>query len=483
MTPAVASRYYQHLPSKPVTTTDLHKTSGSPESLSSSNNTVTTAEMNNKNRSGRSSVPHEHTNEPDGPPSAPNAPFNAANPPYSAPQPQAAHYTGHPNQVQQAYYNQWAQYQQQWALYNQYMAYVGAPQAPMLSPQGFFYPNTFNMQNTSVPMQQGHAGIPGAVQYDHSSRRGKQWPRRTPVNNKIRNLAPIAPDITQQLNNEYDILRRTRSCRVDKTRRAPAVEPPRNVQKHKAAKIMLPAPEPSARYLLQAAGRPEVIDPPNLKLVILDLNGTLLHRPNPRKQPKKMIGRPLLPQFLHYLFDNFAVMVWSSAKPDNVKTLVEIGLEDKKSRIVDVWARDKFGLAPQHYSMNVQCYKDLTRVWASADIQRHMLGHEEGKCFDQRNTILIDDSALKAAAQPHNLLEIPEFAGVTDEGNKQDILGEVAGYLELLKMQEDVSKFIHKTPFKADGTWSFDWEHLMPEKGDVSDTKSETLLHPVVIEA
>ena len=102
--------------------------------------------------------------------------------------------------------------------------------------------------------------------------------------------------------------------------------------------------------------------------------------------------------------------------------------------------------------MNVQCYKNLERVWASK---------AGGNGFDQRNTVLIDDSALKASAQPHNLLEIPEFTG---QITQQDVLGEVAGYLELLKVQEDVSKFISKTPFKADGTWSYNWEHAVPQK-------------------
>ena len=457
MTLALGLRYcHQHFPI-PVTATDPHKTSGSLESLFS-NNSPKTANMSNPNRLGGPSAPQEQTDDPDGPPAgAPNPSYNALNP-------HAAHYSGYPIQMQQAYYYQWAQYQQQWAQYNQYMAYAGIPQAPMPGPQGFFYPNMYGMQNAFAPIQPVNTGVPGATEYDKSRCQRKEWPRRARVNTQARNFGPIATHGIKQLNNEYDILHRSRSCRVNKAHRAPAVEPPFKLQKHKDAKIMLPAPQPSAQYLLQAASRPEVIDPPNHKLVILDLNGTLLYRPNPRKQPKKMIGRPMLPQFLHYLFDNFAVMIWSSAKPENVKTLVEIGLEDRKSQLIDVWARDKFGLAPQHYSLNVQCYKDLTRVWASADIQRNVVGQEEGKCFDQRNTILIDDSALKAAAQPHNLLEIPEFMGVTDEGNEEDILGQVAGYLELLKMQEDVSKFIHKTPFQADGTWSFDWEHLMPDK-------------------
>ncbi|KAL5376745.1 hypothetical protein DPSP01_010290 [Paraphaeosphaeria sporulosa] len=227
-------------------------------------------------------------------------------------------------------------------------------------------------------------------------------------------------------------------------------------EKKKEPKIFLPAPIPTPKYLMQAALQAEVRIPPSRKLVILDLNGTLIYRPNSRKQPRKMIARPFLQQFLAYLFDNFVVMVWSSAKPENVSVLVEIGLGDYRHRLIACWGRDTLGLDPKHYSMNVQCYKNLTRIWASNEIQRP----EFGGRFDQRNTVLIDDSSLKAAAQPHNLLEIPEFKGVEADTPVQDVLAEVVGYLEVLKMQEDVSKFIHKDPFRANGDWRIEWNEL-----------------------
>ncbi|KAF2443863.1 HAD-like protein [Karstenula rhodostoma CBS 690.94] len=262
--------------------------------------------------------------------------------------------------------------------------------------------------------------------------------------------------------NEYACLHTARSCKVQKRRtdntRSAGVPNGQN-EKKKDPKIYLPAPIPTHQYLTQASLQAEVRIPPSRKLVILDLNGTLIYRPNSRKQPRKMIARPFLEQFLAYLFDHFAVMVWSSAKPDNVSVLVEIGLGDYRHRLIGCWARDTLGLAPKHYSLNVQCYKNLQRIWASTDIQRHAPGAR----FDQRNTILIDDSSLKAAAQPHNLLEIPEFKGVDPHTPVQDVLAEVVGYLEVLKMQEDVSKFIHKDPFRANGDWRIEWNELALE--------------------
>lgn len=230
-------------------------------------------------------------------------------------------------------------------------------------------------------------------------------------------------------------------------------------KKEKDTKIHLPAPMPSVSYLQQAALEAEVRFPPSRKLVVLDLNGTLLHRPN-RSQPRKMIERPFLQEFLAYLFDSFAVMVWSSARPANVKALVKTGLGDYENHLVACWGRDTLGLDPKHYNMNVQCYKNLNTVWNAEDVQRYARGSGPESRFDQRNTILIDDSLLKAAAQPYNLLQIPEFKGIDVVTPVPDVLAEVVGYLEILKMQEDVSKFIYKYPFQANGMWKKDWAEL-----------------------
>jgi hypothetical protein len=190
------------------------------------------------------------------------------------------------------------------------------------------------------------------------------------------------------------------------------------------------------------------------------LVGTVLYRPN--RNPKSMIGRASLDDFLKYLFKNFSVMVWSSARPENVKALAECALKAYEPLLVARWARNTLGLSPKHYEMNVQCYKNLELVWASEVIQSQIPGYNFGDRFNQSNTILIDDSVLKANAQPYNLLEIPEFNGQREQ---QDILGEVAGYLEIVKVQEDVSRFIFRTPFKANRTWGYDWKTLAePEK-------------------
>ncbi|KAL6154327.1 hypothetical protein ACJBU6_07593 [Exserohilum turcicum] len=234
-------------------------------------------------------------------------------------------------------------------------------------------------------------------------------------------------------------------------------------------KIVLPAPQPTEEYLEQAAGEPSTTESPGKLLVILDLNGTVLYRPN--RNAKTMIERPFLRPFLCYLFDNFKVMVWSSARPDNVKSLVNQALEnDLRSKLVAQWARDSFGLSPTNYQQNVQVYKNLKLVWSRSQIQSFHPEYETGGRFGQHNTVLIDDTSIKACAQPHNLLEIPEFSA-TPEQMKGDVLREVAGYLEVLRKQEDVSRFIKRNPF-VDGQWKYDWPDDFADGGEMTSKVS-----------
>jgi len=241
-------------------------------------------------------------------------------------------------------------------------------------------------------------------------------------------------------------------------------------------KIMLPAPQPTQEYMDQAAGEPSASETPGQMLVILDLNGTVLFRPN--RNAQTMIARPFLQPFLRYLFDHFKVMVWSSAKPDNVKSLVSKALDnDLRSKLVAQWGRDSFGLSPANYVQNVQVYKNLKLVWSRSQIQSYHPDYETGGRFGQHNTVLIDDSAIKANAQPHNLLEIPEFSA-TPEQMEGDILREVAGYLEALRWQTDVSRFIKMVPFKDGGQWTFDWPDSAAGGGEMTNKATATTSAP-----
>ena len=314
------------------------------------------------------------------------------------------------------------------------------------------------------------------IQGMKSKKRGADTDDRAPTQpskkgKKSKAKAKAAAGGLEELH-EYGSLHRVdpldlHSPRINKSRSS--TPPPTKGKKGKYGdeKIMLPAPQPTDLYRDTAAEEPTVIDPAGHVLVILDLNGTVLFRPN--KNAKTMIARPYLKPFLQYLFQNFKVMVWSSARPDNVKSLVDQALErDLRSMLVATWARDTFGLSSKYYSQNVQVYKNLRLVWSRDQIQQHHPKYEAGERFGQHNTVLIDDSAMKASAQPYNLLEIPEFEA-TPEQMEGDVLREVAGYLEILRHQGDISKFINKQPFKADGRWSYDWPAESAGGGDLQD--------------
>jgi hypothetical protein len=219
------------------------------------------------------------------------------------------------------------------------------------------------------------------------------------------------------------------------------------------------------------------LDTPRRLLVVLDLNGTLLIRPNSRR-PTEFLMRPHAREFLQYCSETFALVVWSSAKPENVEAMYrKLTQVAKKKRnpqnnkknpqndtppcpttttittpqeaaatAVAVWARDRFNLAEAEYNSRVQVYKRLTRVWTDPVIARAHPDADAGGAWDQTNTVLIDDSFEKAREQPHNLLEIPEFTGL-DDGNRLDVLPQVHDYLNTLAQHDDVSRFLYRLPF------------------------------------
>lgn len=135
---------------------------------------------------------------------------------------------------------------------------------------------------------------------------------------------------------------------------------------------------PSDEYLSQSLQPSETISDPatSRKLLILDLNGTLLlrapHVPLPKRgrgrQPhnpysdpttlrplRKVYLRPFMCCFRDFLFHEktktwLDTMVWSSAQPHSVQDMIERSFVDHKDELLGVWARDTLGLAENEYS-------------------------------------------------------------------------------------------------------------------------------------
>ncbi|MCJ1298143.1 hypothetical protein MMC08_000932 [Hypocenomyce scalaris] len=213
-------------------------------------------------------------------------------------------------------------------------------------------------------------------------------------------------------------------------------------------KIHLPAPIPTPKYISQASNPPSKLPEPQSLLLVLDLNGTLLMR---KRASKSYTPRPSLEHFLAYCFEHHSVLIWSSATPGNVTGICsKVFSQKQRKKLLGEWGRDTLGLTPTQYMDRVQVYKNLDRIWDSESLSW------KGVKWDQGNTVLIDDSALKASAQPHNLVEIPEFTKEKEETS--DVLAQVVGYLEEARTWEDVSTFIKDTPFRVDRGWANDWK-------------------------
>jgi hypothetical protein len=120
-------------------------------------------------------------------------------------------------------------------------------------------------------------------------------------------------------------------------------------------------------YLLSSLITSKSLSEPARKLLVLDLNGTLLLRSpripksyrgqyhlHQRPAPRRVMPRPYLTALRAYLFAPqtqtwLDVMVWSSAQPHSVEDMVQHAFGRDRDRLVAIWARDTLGLAEAHY--------------------------------------------------------------------------------------------------------------------------------------
>ncbi|KAI0740156.1 hypothetical protein C8Q76DRAFT_790627 [Earliella scabrosa] len=223
-----------------------------------------------------------------------------------------------------------------------------------------------------------------------------------------------------------------------------------------------PPQSPSADYLALARQDPADLDDPSSlrKLLVLDLNGTLLLR-SPRVKYRDRARdtrgnvlpglravhpRPYMPAFRSYLFSDqtrawLDVMVWSSAQPHSVEDMVDKCFGRDKEKLIAVWARDTLGLSSEHYFQKVQTVKDLAKPWSLlaphpsasssphssiASSPRNTSAHPlpprpttddrptppskiSPQAHSALTTLLLDDSVRKAELQPFNHVCIGEY--------------------------------------------------------------------------
>ncbi|KAF9046108.1 hypothetical protein BJ165DRAFT_1131447 [Panaeolus papilionaceus] len=257
----------------------------------------------------------------------------------------------------------------------------------------------------------------------------------------------------------------------------------------------VPTPQPVARteptpeYLLTAEiPSKQIADPTSSrKLLVLDLNGSLLVRSAHRKpatlprnapydpyaeptRPRALRSvhpRPYMRAFREYLFHEetkkwLDTMVWSSAQPHSVADMVDKAFEERKDELKAVWARDTLGLSANQYHQKTQTTKDLAKPWAEISALRHSaelsstdgepstVAHPSGQgstaedesrsdvditsqSHSAHTTLLMDDSPLKAILQPFNHLCISEY---TSDMRRKDLATLEIQNLKKRKVQE-----------------------------------------------
>ncbi|KAL8830237.1 MAG: hypothetical protein Q9191_001551 [Dirinaria sp. TL-2023a] len=245
-------------------------------------------------------------------------------------------------------------------------------------------------------------------------------------------------------------------------KRSPSPPKPKR-QQSPAKEKPLPAPTPTPLYLSQASLEPTPLSKPQRLLLVLDLNGTLLYR---SKGSSTYRARPSLQPFLEYCLNEHSVLIWSSATAPNVTTICSrLFTTAQQQQLLGKWGRNTLDLTTEQYYSKCQVYKRLDRIWdgraAAAALQNsHPHPPAASGKWSQANTLLLDDSAAKGQAQPHNLVELPEFTrtGETDRGGKEEVLGQVVAYLEEARRWADISAFVRKWPFKVDAGWKWNWD-------------------------
>ncbi|KAI0822127.1 hypothetical protein BC628DRAFT_1391072 [Trametes gibbosa] len=233
--------------------------------------------------------------------------------------------------------------------------------------------------------------------------------------------------------------------------------------------VTLPPPRPpSPAYLALSKRLPSRIEEPSAsrKLLVLDLNGTLLHRSPHNPRPKTKVQsqddrprdghgsgpprlrpvhpRPYMCAFRSYLFAPqtrtwLDVMVWSSAQPHSVGDMVDKCFGEDQDNLLAIWARDTLGLSTHHYHRKVQTVKDLTKPWSllsqptphipssphssiastprtSPEPSSPSRPSDESimetpQAHSALTTLLLDDSPRKAGLQPFNHVCIGEYSG------------------------------------------------------------------------
>ncbi|KAF9549528.1 hypothetical protein EC957_003478 [Mortierella hygrophila] len=212
-------------------------------------------------------------------------------------------------------------------------------------------------------------------------------------------------------------------------------------------------------YMDLAHQPPVKLDTPKKLLVILDLNGTLFYSADDCRKNRTYIKRPYFVELLRFLYANCRVMIWSSATRQRVSKMMTGGGFIGVEKMDRVWNREHLQLRFKDFHRKVLTLKDLEFVWRAIENERSEAKPEQlsagGRyefCYDQTNTVLIDDSPHKTQLQPHNCMIVPDFDQTRVQHGDQELL-KVIHYLNDLLYQDNASAYIRASPFDTNSAF------------------------------
>ncbi|KAG9069079.1 hypothetical protein KI688_009972 [Linnemannia hyalina] len=212
-------------------------------------------------------------------------------------------------------------------------------------------------------------------------------------------------------------------------------------------------------YMDLAHQPPVKLDTPKKLLVILDLNGTLFYSADNSCKNRTYIKRPYFVELLRFLYANCRVMIWSSATRQRVSTMMKGGGFIGVEKMDRVWNREHLQLRFKDFHRKVLTLKDLEFVWRAIETERSEAKPEQlsagGRyefCYDQTNTVLIDDSPHKTQLQPHNCMIVPDFDQTRVQRGDQELL-KVIHYLNDLLYQDNASAYMRASPFDTNSAF------------------------------
>ncbi|GAU16014.1 hypothetical protein TSUD_338850 [Trifolium subterraneum] len=162
-----------------------------------------------------------------------------------------------------------------------------------------------------------------------------------------------------------------------------------------------------------------LVVPKKKKLLVMNLNGFLLHRfihrhtlqdgiyaPNPFLGSRKadsisgnflLFKRPFSEEFMKLCLERFEVGIWSSAQEHNIDGALDLAIgEESKNKLLFVWNQDqcrKIAAASKECEEKPIFFKELKKVWEKV---------EKGGPYSASNTLMIGDKPYKAYLNPEN---------------------------------------------------------------------------------